>query len=404
MPQRSLLYALDTILVVELCTLVYAFLGLCAILIIVSKLYAIHIERDDIQYIYFMYFIGFSLNFFANTIIFTLRLFEQEFIVLGIASLLILTLNKFVYDITATIKSQEIWTKPTFISKRVKEWFLHNEIAFTVLSFIFGPIAAITLVNSRLFLSEILCMKIPNTMIVYFIGNMFWEVLLLQRLPEMILEIVYIYIHGYDQYVMFATITTSLTLILLLIMKLKVKKIKLNYKYFIHQTTFLMEISSEEIIKNVNKYLLKPNAFRCVIADTLKIKKKLIELPSFEAIKLDKDCDANNKKVTKIYGLKIHFTVNTIIMSRREILMKLKEADIDGSLVKKLIKYWNLNEEPCIDEIEMVYNLFGDLIIPRVQQQSRSYSVHHLTINLKPQKLILAVDNELSTTNEPINH
>ena len=164
----SLSYMLDQLLFAEIYLLIYGFLAVAIITLIVAKCYGNAIGHDDIQFIYIIYFIVFSLNFFTNGVIFTLRIFQQNLIILGFGSVIVLFLNKFIFDISTTIKTQQIWTKPVFIAKvsficiifiiyiwfysscnkqQVKEWYNKYEIAFTILSFFFGPISAITFVN-----------------------------------------------------------------------------------------------------------------------------------------------------------------------------------------------------------------------------------------------------------------
>merc|ERR1719445_970211 len=164
-------------------------------------------------------------------------------------------------------------------------------------------------------------------------------------------------------------------------MKLKLKSIDLNNEFLIQRTAFLMEISSAEINTNSSKYLLQPNALKQAIADILEIDSNSIELPLFEAIKVSTESNCQNKKVFRCYGLKIYFAVNTVTMSRRVVLMKLEKSVEDDTMVNKLVNAWNLEQEPSIDDVVMVYDLSGDLVIQRPIEEPR-YS-HYKRTNLE---------------------
>ena len=107
---------LDAIINAEVYMLVYTFLGVSICVIIGGKLYGMYTGHDDIRVLYMVYFLIFALNFFTNCTILTLRIFQQDLMILGIGSLVILLLNKFVFDISTTIKTQRIWTKNVFIN------------------------------------------------------------------------------------------------------------------------------------------------------------------------------------------------------------------------------------------------------------------------------------------------
>lgn len=113
----SLSYMLDQLLFAEIYLLIYGFLFIAIVTIIIARYYANALGHDDVKYMYMVYFIVFSLNFFTNGIIFTLRIFQQNLMILGIGSVIIFLLNKFIFDIITTIKTQRIWTKPVFIAR-----------------------------------------------------------------------------------------------------------------------------------------------------------------------------------------------------------------------------------------------------------------------------------------------
>eukprot|EP01083_Nonionella_stella_P076286 207824_1 len=376
----------------EWCILVYAFLGMCALLLLVSKLYGVYSRHDDIRYLNFIYFVIFTLNFFTNSIILTLQIFERHLIILGIANIALISINKFAFDITTTVQSEQMWSKSPFISKQITNWFKTNEIPFTVLSFFFGPIGAITFVNSRLFPVDAFHMGVPHSMMLHFISDIFWKVLLLQRLPELCIQFTYLFLYGCDQYLVLSVVTTISTLLLQINIKCETKPIELLRKYLIHNTAYLMEIEGEEIVTKSNQCLIRPNAFKNVIAQILEVEQNCIELPVFEGISVHQECECNNKKVPKCYGLKMYIAVNTLEIPRRIILMKLKEAQTDGRLIRYLMDAWGLTEPPELQEIELVYNIGGDLVIPRARKQARSYSVLPMTINLQQKRIILQME------------
>jgi len=382
----SLSYMLDQLLFAEIYLLIYGFLGIAIITLIVAKWYGNSIGHDDISFIYMTYFIVFSLNFFTNGIIFTLRIFQQGLLILGFGSVIILFLNKFIFDISTTIKTQRIWSKPVFIAKQVKEWYSKYEITFTILSFFFGPISAMTFVNSRLFIHNLFMMGIPHSMIVRFIGGkLFWEVLFIQRAPELAIQCVYMVLHGYDHFVLYAFMTTLLTTILMINMKAQLPAIRKMQDHWIHHTAILFEVDSEEIQQKEKymKCLLKRDALKKMFASILGLKQHFIELPSFEplfidiehsmrlGIGIDATINSQNeiegKRITECCGIRAYISVNSHLMSRREILMKLFEARQNGKLKNKLMKIWDLKRIPCISECVMVYNLFGHLVKPRAR-------------------------------------
>ena len=94
-----------------------AYIGISICILIIAKLYSICTHHDDIRYSYFIYHIIFSLNFFSNSIVFTLRIFEQKYFILGACAVLIMFILRLIFDISTTVKSKQIWIRPSFISK-----------------------------------------------------------------------------------------------------------------------------------------------------------------------------------------------------------------------------------------------------------------------------------------------
>ena len=95
----------------------FTFIGLCIVVLFIAKINGVYLNHDNIRYSYFIYFIVFSLNFFANSITFVLRIFEQNHIILGIVSVCILLLCRLIFDVSITINSKETFIAPAFISK-----------------------------------------------------------------------------------------------------------------------------------------------------------------------------------------------------------------------------------------------------------------------------------------------
>lgn len=214
-------------------------------------------------------------------------------------------------------------------------------------------------------------MDIPDSNITYFIGNLFWPILFLQKVPEFILQMIFVGFHGFDGYFFCALLTTLTSTAIISWMKYQLYPIDANHKFHIQRTAFLMEISSPEINDNATCYLLQPDALRRAIADILGISETshLVEFPLFEAIRLHTPCDSpDEQKVAKCYGLKVYMAINSRFMSRRQILMKLETAQKSKLMAKALMKVWTLTREPIIDDIVMVYDLGGDLVIQRYFQ------------------------------------
>eukprot|EP01083_Nonionella_stella_P114739 339538_1 len=346
----------------------YILLALCAVfgsLLLISKAYGRYAagNRDDIQFVYFLYFVVFSLNFFTNSMMFTLRLFEQQRYILATFAVLFFVAIRIKYDVSIALESKARWNQSAFIKKRVNQWFHAYQYVFIALSLISGPVGAVTFVNSRLFIHNIFLMNIPQSMIVAFISDLFWQILLIQRFPEFVIQIMFVAINGYDHYVLCAHITTLICIILLYPMKLRT--LQQPKDVLAQQSAFLMEISSEEINKNATKYIVQSNVFREVIAETLELEKDQIELLSFEAINVSTELNYNNSKVSRCYGLKIYIALSNNSMLRRYALMKLEKAKHNQTLMNKLKDAWDLQQMPSIDDIVMVYDLSGDLVIQR---------------------------------------
>jgi len=221
-------------------------------------------------------------------------------------------------------------------------------------------------------------MGIPKSVINHFIGDLFWKIMIIQRLPELVIQFVFIAINGFDIYFLLAFITTVLCILCMIPKKLQLNVLEINNKFLIQQTAFLMEISSSEINENSSKFLMRPNALKQCIAKILNegehnnlVHTNHIEFPSFEAINVSTENNYEGNKVYRCYGLKAHISINTISISRRVILMKLKTAQKDGTFIEYLSIAWNLEDKPSIDDIVMVYDVNGDHVIQRPVQEPR---------------------------------
>ena len=154
-------------------------------------------------------------------------------------------------------------------------------------------------------------------------------------------------------------------------MKLQLPEMRLMQNYWIHHTAVLMEFDSEEIHEKYMQCLLKRDGLRKLIAKQLNIKPYFIELPCTEAIYFDIESNGNgigiekDKILSKCFGLRMYISVNSHLISRRYILMKLFQARNNNDFIQELMKMWGLKQEPNIQEIVMVYNLFGHLVKPR---------------------------------------
>ena len=209
---------------------------------------------------------------------------------------------------------------------------------------------------------------IPDSNITFFIGNLFWPILFLHKIPEFALQMVFVGVHGFDGYFFCAFLTTIASTAIISWMKWQLHPIDTNHKFHIQRTAFLMEISSPEINGDPTSYLLRPDALRLAIATILDIAETshLVEFPLFEAIRLSTPSDGPDQEtVSKCYGLKLYIAINSHLMSRRHILMKLESAQKSKVMAKGLMKAWSLTNEPTVDDIVMVYDLGGDLVIQR---------------------------------------
>ena len=174
-------------------------------------------------------------------------------------------------------------------------------------------------------------------------------------MPEWTMQIAFLCMNGCDHFFLFALATSMSSFFVALSMNLRLNRSSLNRLFSVHRTAFLVEISSLEINRKCSSLLLRPSALKAVFAEILGVDGDCIELPLFEAIKVN----------TRCHGLKLYLSVNTHTISRRAVLMKLEDAQKNEELVKGLVTAWNLEQDPSIDDIAMVYDLGGDLVIQR---------------------------------------
>ena len=192
-------------------------------------------------------------------------------------------------------------------------------------------------------------------------------------------------LHGYDYFALYGFLTTVLSIHVLVSMRLQYPAIRQLHKYWVHQTAVLLEISSAKIgiLPNARRYVLKRDAFRKAMAEILGIDANLVEIPLLKPIELNLNSSySKGPQVAKCCGIKAYISVNTHQMPRRVVMMKLMEANEDGTLVSALDKIWELREEPMIEELVMIYNLFGHLVKPRKR------NLEEPTITLTPNSII----------------
>lgn len=337
----------------------FFFFGVCGLCLVAAKCYALWIEHDDLRWHYFVYFVIFAMNFTSNSVLFVLRIFERGSTALGIVAIAALICFRIAFDLSLSIHSQAVWTKPAFLTKRVTEWLSVHRIAFAALSVVAGPVGAICFVNSRLFPKEVFFMAVPESNITHFVGSVFWAILSLQKVPEIALQIAFVAaVDAFDVFVFWAVMSSLASLAVVYWMRCGAAPIASAHKFHIQRTAFLIEVASPEINGDPNRYALRPNALRMAIARILGIadESHLVEFPLFEAIRLS---DA------KCYGLKLFVAINSHWMSRREILIKFQSARRSNAMANALRTAWSLSTAPSIDDIVMVYDLGGDLVIQR---------------------------------------
>jgi len=74
---------------------------------------------------------------------------------------------------------------------------------------------------------------------------------------------------------------------------------------------------------------------------------------------------SSTKSTARCFGLKLYLSVRSTEISRRVVLMRLEQAQSEGTLIEQIMTEWRLEERPSIDDIAMVYDLGGDIVIQR---------------------------------------
>ena len=170
----------------------YAFMLLCVIWAVIAQMDAMRSKADHVKPMRIVLFGVWSWDFVSDCI-FSLRAFEQGYIIQGIASALFVIIP-WGLNLRQLLRSQKEWAQDEAIKYAVTRWLMKNNKKLIILTVLCGSaFAAIELCNSRAFgrCSSFYNMGLTERHLKKFHGTRIYTTILFENVPQLIIQIWY---------------------------------------------------------------------------------------------------------------------------------------------------------------------------------------------------------------------
>ena len=292
----------------------YGFMGFCIIIAIVARMHAAYVGSDNVKLFRIVLF-GIWTWDFVSDLIFSTRALEQGYYNQGLLGW-IFVLIPWTLNIIIMVKSQKQWMQDNSIKYAVSYWLVSNSKMLVILTIICGSaFAAIDLCNSGAFGMDMFNMGLTERHVKKFHGNKIFSTVLFENLPQVTIQIWYFIQRSDTDIVVVLAFLSSVASIFIAfidiyssISLISAVKLAKNEGYFQIETYFF-DIIGTAVAKYSDKFKLKPNAMRKILAEVLEIDIRCVECNSIMSVD---------------DGIQFGFTVFVLNKSRRTTSVDLK--------------------------------------------------------------------------------